>query len=63
MVSLVCGLVELALIFSLVPRLGYLALAAILSAYFVISIGVTVWRGLAEINYRAAIISEPTVGR
>ena len=53
-VSVVCGLVELALIFLLVPHLGYLALAAILSAYFVISIGITVWRGLAEINHQAA---------
>jgi O-antigen/teichoic acid export membrane protein len=62
-VSLICGLVELALIFSLVPSLGYLALAAILSSYFVISIGITVWRGLAEINYQAAKAPEPTAGR
>ena len=59
MVSLVGGLVELTLIFSLVPRLGYLALAAILSAYFVFSIGITVWRGLAEINHLAALDSAP----
>lgn len=55
MVSFVCGLIELALIFSLVPRLGYLALAAILSTYFVVSIGITVWRGLVEIDHLAAI--------
>lgn len=52
-VSLACGVVELVLIFSLVPRLGYLALAAILSAYFVFSIGITVWRGLNEIKRQA----------
>jgi O-antigen/teichoic acid export membrane protein len=49
-VSFLAGLVELALIFSLVPQFGYLALAAILSGYFVVSIGLIVWRGLAEIK-------------
>ncbi len=49
-VSFLVGLVELALIFSLVPRFGYLSLAAILSGYFVISIGIIVWRGLAELR-------------
>ncbi len=56
-VSLVVGLVELTLIFSVVPRLGYLALAGILSAYFVTSIGIIIWRGLHEIQ-RQALISE-----
>ena len=49
-VSFLVGLVELALIFSLVPQFGYLSLAGILSGYFVISIGIIVWRGLAEIK-------------
>jgi O-antigen/teichoic acid export membrane protein len=56
-VSLAVGLVELALIFSLVPRLGYLALAGILSAYFVISIGIIIWRGFDEIR-RQSLMSE-----
>jgi O-antigen/teichoic acid export membrane protein len=56
-VSLVAGLVELALIFSLVPHLGYLALAGILSAYFVVTIGVTIWRGFAEIK-RQSLFSD-----
>jgi O-antigen/teichoic acid export membrane protein len=55
LVALISGLVELTLIFSIVPSLGYLALAAILSAYFVISIGITVLRGLAEINHQARL--------
>jgi O-antigen/teichoic acid export membrane protein len=55
LVSLICGVFELALIFLLVPYFGYLALAAILSAYFVFSIGITVWRGLAEMNHQVAI--------
>lgn len=52
LVSLLVGVVELALIFWLVPHLGYLALAAILSAYFMVSIGIIVWRGLSEIRRR-----------
>ncbi|MDX9992171.1 MAG: oligosaccharide flippase family protein [Anaerolineales bacterium] len=52
LVSFLVGLVELGLIFWLAPRFGYLALAAILSAYFVVSIGIIVWRGLAEIKQR-----------
>jgi len=55
LVSLVAGLVELTLIFSLVPHLGYLALAGILSAYFVVSIGITIWRGLDEIKRQSLL--------
>jgi O-antigen/teichoic acid export membrane protein len=54
-VSLAVGLVELVLIFSLVPRLGYLALAGILSAYFVASIGIIIWRGFNEIKRQSLI--------
>jgi O-antigen/teichoic acid export membrane protein len=50
LVSFAVGLAELALIYLLVPRFGYLALAAILSAYFVVSIGIIVWHGLTEIR-------------
>jgi O-antigen/teichoic acid export membrane protein len=46
------GVIELALIFWLVPIYGYLMLAAILSAFFVASIGVIVWRGLSLLRYR-----------
>jgi O-antigen/teichoic acid export membrane protein len=52
LVALITGLAELALIAWLVPHFGYLALAAILSAYFVVSIGIIVWRGLTEITRR-----------
>lgn len=47
------GVVELLLIFWLVPWNGYLAMAGILSAYLVISIGINLWKGLGEINKRA----------
>jgi len=50
LVQFLVGLVELALIFLLVPQLGYLALAAILSGYFVVSIAINVRRGLKEIR-------------
>ncbi len=57
LISLVVGLVELALIFLLVPRLGYLALAGILSAYFVVSISIIILRGFDEIK-RQSIFSK-----
>ena len=57
LISLLVGLIELILIFSLVPQMGYLALAAVLSGYFVVSIGVTVWRGFYEIK-RQSLVSE-----
>jgi len=52
-VAFLVGLVELGLIFTLVPRFGYLSLAAILSGYFVVSISITVWRGLSIIASRS----------
>ena len=55
LVALLVGLVELIAIFTLVPQFGSLALAAILSANFVVSIGIIVWRGLAEIRRRATL--------
>jgi O-antigen/teichoic acid export membrane protein len=50
MVAASVGAVELILIFRLVPVYGYLAAAAILSAYLVVSVGINVWRGLFEIG-------------
>jgi O-antigen/teichoic acid export membrane protein len=46
LIAAACGAVEIALIFLLVPRGGYLAGAAIVAAYFVVSIGWTVLLGL-----------------
>ena len=56
LVSLLAGLVELVLIFTLVPQLGYLALAGILSSYFIVSVGVTIWRGFSEIKRQSLIL-------
>jgi O-antigen/teichoic acid export membrane protein len=49
-VAAIVGAVEIALTFWLVPIHGYLAEAAILSGFFVVSIAVIVWRGMKEIS-------------
>ncbi len=59
-VTALAGIVELALIFLLVPQYGYLMMGAILSGYFIVSIGITVARGLAEVRRRQAVpFAEP----
>ncbi len=52
LIALLTGIVELALIFSLVPRYGYLMMAVILSGYFIVSQGFITLRGLLEIRGR-----------
>jgi O-antigen/teichoic acid export membrane protein len=52
MISLLTGVVELALIISLVPRYGYLMLAWIFTGYFIVSIGIITLRGLWEVRRR-----------
>jgi O-antigen/teichoic acid export membrane protein len=54
LVAAMTGVLELAFIFWLVPGFGYLAMAAIISAYLLSSIGINVWRGLGEIKHRAS---------
>jgi O-antigen/teichoic acid export membrane protein len=48
----VTGVAEIALIFLLVPRFGYLAESAIVSGFFVVAIGVIVWRGLTVLHQK-----------
>jgi O-antigen/teichoic acid export membrane protein len=48
------GMVELALIFTLVPVYGYLSAAAILSGFLVVSIGLNLWRGMTVIRSQQA---------
>jgi len=55
LIAAIIGLIELALAFVLVPRFGYLAQAALLSAYFVVAIGLITWRGLREIRLQEAL--------
>ncbi len=51
--TVISGLAKLALAFPLVPRFGYVAEAALLSLYYISSVGAIVWRGVKEINARA----------
>ena len=53
-IAAIVGIIELLLAFILVPRFGYLAQAALLSAYFVVSIGLITIRGLNEIRRQEA---------
>jgi O-antigen/teichoic acid export membrane protein len=48
------GILELILIFWLVPGQGYLALAAILSGFLIATIGINVWKGLSVLNASAS---------
>lgn len=52
-VTLIVGLLKLAFAFPLVPRYGILAAGALLSFYYIASVGAMVIRGLHEINVRA----------
>jgi len=61
LISTVVGAVELALIFMLVPRYGYLMMAGILSGYFILSIGFITLRGLREVRRRALEENQPPV--
>jgi O-antigen/teichoic acid export membrane protein len=58
-VAALAGLVKTALSFTLVPIAGYLTEAGILSAYFVVSIGILVWQGLRVLNRQSAIANQP----
>jgi O-antigen/teichoic acid export membrane protein len=49
-VTLIVGLIKVALAFPIVPRYGYVAEAALLSFYYIASVGVMAWRGLREIH-------------
>lgn len=51
-VSFFAMLGKVALAFLIVPALGYLAEAALFSAYFVVTVGILAGRGLAEIRNR-----------
>lgn len=49
-VTLIVGLIKIALAFALVPRFGIVAAGALLSFYYVASVGVMAWRGTKEIR-------------
>jgi O-antigen/teichoic acid export membrane protein len=51
-ITLYAGLAKVALAFLVVPRFGLNSEAFLLSAFFVISVGLIVWHGLREVNQR-----------
>lgn len=51
-VTLIAGLIKVVLAFPIVPRYGYVAEAALLSFYYIASVGVMAWRGLLEIRHQ-----------
>jgi O-antigen/teichoic acid export membrane protein len=64
LVSVQVGILELSLMFWLTPLYGYLACAAILSGYFVISISLTIWLGLRQLRLqRLRDLSSTATGR
>jgi O-antigen/teichoic acid export membrane protein len=52
LILVLTGVIELALIFALVPRHGYLMMGAIFSGYFIVSNGFISLRGLLEVRHR-----------
>jgi O-antigen/teichoic acid export membrane protein len=52
LVMVLTGVIELALIFALVPRYGYLMMGVIFSGYFIVSNGFISLRGLWEVRQR-----------
>jgi len=50
--SALVGAIEIILIFLLVPSTGYLGMSWLMTGYFIVSIGIIVWRGLAEIHHQ-----------
>jgi O-antigen/teichoic acid export membrane protein len=51
-VTLMVGLIKIALALVLVPKFGYVAAGALLSFYYITSVGIMAWRGLQEIRYQ-----------
>lgn len=49
-VTLVVGIIKIALAFVLVPRFGIVAAGALLSFYYVASVGIMAWRGIKKIR-------------
>jgi O-antigen/teichoic acid export membrane protein len=52
--TLFAGLLKVGLSFLLVPRYGYVMEAGLLSFYYILSVGLIVWRGRRELNKQAA---------
>ena len=53
-VTLAVGLAKVGLAFILVPRFGYVAEAALLSFYYIASVGIMAWHGVSQVRRRSA---------
>jgi O-antigen/teichoic acid export membrane protein len=53
---LIAGLLKVGLSFLLVPRYGYVMEAALLSFYYILSVGLIVWRGQRELSRQVAAV-------
>jgi len=51
-VTLIAGLIKIGLAFVFVPRYGIVAAGALLSFYYIASVGAMAWRGVREINHQ-----------
>jgi O-antigen/teichoic acid export membrane protein len=51
-VTALVGVIEIGLTVLLVPKHGYLMQSAILSGFFVLSVGIILWRGMAEVKFQ-----------
>ncbi|MCL4531132.1 MAG: oligosaccharide flippase family protein [Chloroflexi bacterium] len=56
--TLIAGLLKVGLAFPLVPRYGYVMEAALLSMYYILSVGLIVWRGMRELRHQESINRE-----
>jgi O-antigen/teichoic acid export membrane protein len=61
-VNAIAAVLKVALALLLIPKAGYLASAALLSAYYIFSIGLNVWKGYAELAEREARTAETAQG-
>ena len=53
--TLIAGLLKIAFAFPLVPRYGYAMEAALLSLYYILSVGLIVWRGLRALKQQESL--------
>jgi O-antigen/teichoic acid export membrane protein len=59
-VAFYVGIVEILLILWLIPQTGYLVMAAILSGYLAISVGITAWLGWHQLRLQEAVDNLPS---
>lgn len=56
--ALIAGLLKVGLAFPFVPRYGYIMEAWLLSFYYILSVGLIVWRGMRELRHQESLKRE-----